>query len=176
MFLFVCRQFDFSTLPPEDDEDYIDMGVAILNFYTSLVDLLARCAPDSETIKAGRSASIRARAILRSLVTMEDLEGACGLRFILPVGKPEDVLTDEGTMETVMQTQTPPGLQPLHKAAVVQFLERVYGIEDQLTFFRLLENGFLADLRAAISLEAVKYHQHRVTRFATLSQGVCCCL
>ena len=79
----------------------------------------------------------------------------CRFRFILPVGKPEDVLTEEGTMETVMQTQTPPGLQPLHKAAVVQFLERVYGIEDQITFFRLLENGFLPDLRAAITLEAV---------------------
>ena len=72
--------YDLGTLPPEDDEDYIDMGDAILAFYTSLVDLLARCAPEPETIKSGRSASIRARAILRSLVTMEDLEGACGLR------------------------------------------------------------------------------------------------
>ena len=76
-------------------------------------------------------------------------------RFILPIGKPEEVMTDEGTMETVMQTQNPPGLQPPHKAAVVQFLERVYGIEDQMTFFRLLEDGFLPDLRAAITLEAV---------------------
>ena len=62
------------------------MGGAILNFYASLVDLLGRCAPDAETIKAGRSDSLRARAILRSLVSMEDLEGVLGLRFILPVG------------------------------------------------------------------------------------------
>merc|ERR1712168_906798 len=43
----VQNKFDFSGLPPEDDEDYIDMGSAILNFYSSLVDLLGRCAPDS---------------------------------------------------------------------------------------------------------------------------------
>ena len=80
-----CSKFDFSTLPPEDDEDYVDMGSAILTFYASLVDLLGRCAPDAESIKAGRSDALRARAILRSLVSMEDLEGVLGLRFILPV-------------------------------------------------------------------------------------------
>lgn len=62
------------------------MGGAILNFYASLVDLLGRCAPDTESIKAGRSDALRARAILRSLVSMEDLEGVLGLRFILPIG------------------------------------------------------------------------------------------
>lgn len=86
-----CSKYDFSILPPEDDEDYIDMGAARLQFYSSLVDLLGHCAPDAETIKAGRSDSIRARAILRSLVSMEDLEGVLGLRFILPIGKPEQV-------------------------------------------------------------------------------------
>ena len=70
-----CRRYDFNTLPPEDDEDYIDMGAAILNFYSSLVDLLGHCAPDSVAIKAGRSDSLRARAILRSLISVEDLEG-----------------------------------------------------------------------------------------------------
>lgn len=64
------------------------MGGAILTFYSSLVDLLGRCAPDAEAIKSGRSDSIRARSILRSLVSMEDLEGVLGLRFILPIGQP----------------------------------------------------------------------------------------
>ena len=85
--LLYCSKFDFSTLPPEDDEDYVDMGGAILSFYSSLVDLLGRCAPDAESIKAGRSDALRARAILRSLVSMEDLEGVLGLTFILPVGQ-----------------------------------------------------------------------------------------
>ena len=64
------------------------MGGAILTFYSSLVDLLGRCAPEAEAIKSGRSDSIRARSILRSLVSMEDLEGVLGLRFILPIGQP----------------------------------------------------------------------------------------
>jgi len=67
------------------------MGAAQLQFYSSLVDLLGRCAPEAEAIKAGRSDSLRARAILRSLVSLEDLEGALGLRFILPVKKMEQV-------------------------------------------------------------------------------------
>jgi hypothetical protein len=66
----------------------VDMGGAILTFYSSLVDLLGRCAPEAEAIKSGRSDSIRARSILRSLVSMEDLEGVLGLRFILPVNQP----------------------------------------------------------------------------------------
>ena len=77
---FVFSKFDFSMLPPEDDEDYVDMGGAILTFYSSLVELLARCAPEARAIKEGRSDSLRARAILRSLVSMEDLEGVLGLR------------------------------------------------------------------------------------------------
>lgn len=34
----------------DDDEDYIDTGAAILNFYCTLVDLLGRCAPDVNVI------------------------------------------------------------------------------------------------------------------------------
>ena len=87
----LCSKYNLSTQPPEDDEDYIDMGAAQLQFYSSLVDLLGRCAPEAEAIKAGRSDSLRARAILRSLVSLEDLEGALGMRFILPVKKTEQV-------------------------------------------------------------------------------------
>ena len=54
------------------------------------MDLLGKCAPDAEALKAGRSDSLRARAILRSLVSMEDLEGVLGLPFILPVSKPPE--------------------------------------------------------------------------------------
>lgn len=51
----------------------------------------------------------------------------------------------------------PPGLLPEHKASVVLFLERVYGISDAATFLRLLENGFLPDLRAATLLDSVSF-------------------
>lgn len=32
--------------PEDEGEDYINMGASILNFYSSLVDLLGKCAPD----------------------------------------------------------------------------------------------------------------------------------
>lgn len=50
----------------------------------------------------------------------------------------------------------PVGVQPNHKQSIVLFLERVYGIENQETFFRLLEDAFLPDLRAATMLERVR--------------------
>lgn len=49
----------------------------------------------------------------------------------------------------------PPGLLPEHKAAVVLFMERVYGLSDPDTFVRLLENAFLPDMRAVTLLDSV---------------------
>lgn len=144
----VQSKYNFHTLPPEDDEDYIDMGASILDFYSSLVDLLGKCAPDAETIKAGRSDSLRARAILRSLVSMEDLEGVLALHFILPINTSKD--EEEGGLGG---GGMPPGLLPNHKASIVMFLDRVYGIEDQVTFYRLIDEAFLPDLRAATTLD-----------------------
>lgn len=48
------------------------------------------------------------------------------------------------------------GFCPDHKAAMVLFLDRVYGIEDQDFLLHLLEVGFLPDLRAAASLDTVR--------------------
>ena len=44
---------------------------------------------------------------------------------------------------------------PDHKAPMVLFLDRVYGIEDQAFLLHLLEVGFLPDLRASASLDTV---------------------
>jgi hypothetical protein len=93
----------------------------------------------------GKSDSIRARSILRSLVSMDDLEGVLSLRFILPI--PQQPALSEHL----------PGIQPSHKASVVLFLERVYGIPDQATFLRLLETGFLPDIRVATILDSVLF-------------------
>jgi len=49
----------------------------------------------------------------------------------------------------------PPGLLPAHKTSIMLFLERVYGIPDQSTFFRILEDAILPDLRAATTLDTV---------------------
>lgn len=50
---------------------------------------------------------------------------------------------------------------PDHKAPMVLFLDRVYGIEDQSFLLHLLEVGFLPDLRAATSLDTVSQSKHR---------------
>jgi len=65
------------------------------------------------------------------------------------------MVREDGETEMVASTTVTAGLSPQHKAAVVLFLERVYGVQDQITFYRLLENGFLPDLRAATTLEEV---------------------
>lgn len=46
---------------------------------------------------------------------------------------------------------------PDHKAAMVMFLDRVYGIENQSFFLHLIKVGFLPDLQAAVSLDAVSF-------------------
>ncbi|CAI5451931.1 unnamed protein product [Caenorhabditis angaria] len=67
-----------------EGEDYIDFGAATLDFYSSLVDLLAKCAPDPMAIQAGKGDSLRARAILRSLISLDDLGQILSLRFTIP--------------------------------------------------------------------------------------------
>ncbi|XP_064091941.1 ryanodine receptor-like isoform X23 [Macrobrachium nipponense] len=126
----------------DDDEDYIDTGAAILNFYCTLVDLMGRCAPEANVIAQGKNDSLRARAILRSLVPLEDLQGVLSLRFTL-----SNTAADEG------RSDIPPGLIPAHKQSVVLFLERVYGMDNKDLFFSLLEDAFLPDLRAATMLD-----------------------
>lgn len=76
----------FSKYPNKETEgeDYIDLGASVLDFYSSLVDLLAKCAPDPLTIQAGKGDSVRARAILRSLISLDDLGNILSLRFTIP--------------------------------------------------------------------------------------------
>ncbi|KAJ8959410.1 hypothetical protein NQ318_022100 [Aromia moschata] len=139
-----CIQFTHPLPESDEDEDYIDTGAAILNFYCTLVDLLGRCAPDASVIALGKNESLRARAILRSLVPLEDLQGVLSLRFSLH---------NPAAGEERPKSDMPSGLIPGHKQSVVLFLERVYGIETQDLFFKLLEEAFLPDLRCATMLD-----------------------
>ncbi|XP_044016394.1 ryanodine receptor isoform X3 [Aphidius gifuensis] len=140
----IVQQFEHPLPESDDDEDYIDTGAAILNFYCTLVDLLGRCAPDSSVIEQGKNESLRARAILRSLVPLDDLQGVLSLRF---------TLLNPAAGQERPKSDTPSGLIPGHKQSVVLFLERVYGIETKELFFKLLEDAFLPDLRAATMLD-----------------------
>lgn len=66
------------------------------------------------------------------------------------------ILSYECTDGMVVEPDMSAGFCPDHKAAMVLFLDRVYGIEDQNFLFHLLEVGFLPDLRAAASLDTVR--------------------
>ncbi|XP_060047921.1 ryanodine receptor 2 isoform X1 [Erinaceus europaeus] len=133
------------TLDTEDEEDdTIHMGNAIMTFYAALIDLLGRCAPEMHLIHAGKGEAIRIRSILRSLIPLGDLVGVISIAFQMPT-----IAKDGNVVEPDMSA----GFCPDHKAAMVLFLDRVYGIEVQDFLLHLLEVGFLPDLRAAASLD-----------------------
>uniref|UniRef100_A0A670I9Y8 Ryanodine receptor 2 n=1 Tax=Podarcis muralis TaxID=64176 RepID=A0A670I9Y8_PODMU len=134
------------TLEVEEEDDTIHMGNAIMTFYAALIDLLGRCAPEMHLIHAGKGEAIRIRSILRSLIPLEDLVGVISIPFHMPT------ISKDGT---VVEPDMSEGFCPDHKAAMVLFLDRVYGIEDQDFLLHLLEVGFLPDLRAAASLDTV---------------------
>uniref|UniRef100_A0A7M4FE55 Ryanodine receptor 2 n=1 Tax=Crocodylus porosus TaxID=8502 RepID=A0A7M4FE55_CROPO len=129
---------------PSPKDDTIHMGNAIMTFYAALIDLLGRCAPEMHLIHAGKGEAIRIRSILRSLIPLEDLVGVISIPFHMPT------IVKDGT---VVEPDMSAGFCPDHKAAMVLFLDRVYGIEDQDFLLHLLEVGFLPDLRAAASLD-----------------------
>ncbi|KTG43170.1 hypothetical protein cypCar_00011044 [Cyprinus carpio] len=133
------------TLDDEDD-DVIHMGHAIMTFYSALIDLLGRCAPETHLIEAGKGEAIRIRAILRSLVPRVDLEGIINIPFSLPLVNTDDLVVEPDMSQIFC---------PDHKAAMVLFLDRVYGVQDQQFLLRLLENGFLLDLQAAVNMDAL---------------------
>ncbi|XP_075890924.1 ryanodine receptor 2 isoform X2 [Nelusetta ayraudi] len=138
------RSKTFSDMLEEEEDDTIHMGNAIMTFYAALIDLLGRCAPEMHLIYAGKGEAIRIRAILRSLIPIEDLVGVISIPFSMPS------LAKDGL---VVEPDMSAGFCPDHKAAMVLFLDRVYGIEDQNFLLHLLEVGFLPDLRAAASLD-----------------------
>uniref|UniRef100_M3ZNQ9 Ryanodine receptor 2-like n=1 Tax=Xiphophorus maculatus TaxID=8083 RepID=M3ZNQ9_XIPMA len=127
-----------------NEDDLIHMGHAIMTFYSALIDLLGRCAPEMHLIQGSKGEAIRIRAILRSLIPVQDLEGVISICFQLPSVSEDGVLV-EPDLSTVFC--------PDHKAAMVLFLDRVYGVESQSFLLHLLEVGFLPDLHAAVSLD-----------------------
>uniref|UniRef100_A0A3Q3G895 Ryanodine receptor 2b (cardiac) n=1 Tax=Labrus bergylta TaxID=56723 RepID=A0A3Q3G895_9LABR len=135
----------FKDVVQDDDDDLIHMGHAIMTFYSALIDLLGRCAPEMHLIQGGKGEAIRIRAILRSLIPIQDLEGVISISFEIP-SVAKDGLVDEPDLSTVFC--------PDHKAAMVLFLDRVYGIENQNFLLHLLQVGFLPDLQAAVSFDA----------------------
>ncbi|XP_056624494.1 ryanodine receptor 3 isoform X3 [Triplophysa dalaica] len=128
----------------EEEEEVVHMGNAIMSFYSALIDLLGRCAPEMHLINKGKGEALRIRAILRSLVPIEDLVGIISIPLKMPVLNKDESVTEPDVSASFC---------PDHKAPMVLFLDRVYGIEDQSFLLHLLEVGFLPDLRAAALLD-----------------------
>ncbi|XP_070577063.1 ryanodine receptor 2-like isoform X7 [Ptychodera flava] len=142
----------------EEDEDEVDLGGAILTFYSALIDLLGRCAPDQQALNQGKTEPYRIRAILRSLVPLQDLKGVLSLKFLLPSPNKVYEKKDDGVGKPLGADLK--GLTPCHKEAMVLFLDRVYGISDKSMFYGLLEVAFLPDLRAATAMDTPNTHDH----------------
>ncbi|XP_046877714.1 ryanodine receptor 3 isoform X6 [Hypomesus transpacificus] len=130
--------------PGEEEEEVAHMGNAIMSFYSALIDLLGRCAPEMHLINKGKGEALRIRAILRSLVPTSDLVGIISIPLKMPVVNKDGTVTEPDMSASFC---------PDHKAPMVLFLDRVYGIEDQAFLLHLLEVGFLPDLRASASLD-----------------------
>ncbi|XP_033847359.1 ryanodine receptor 3 [Periophthalmus magnuspinnatus] len=128
----------------EEEGEVIHMGNAIMSFYSALIDLLGRCAPEMHLINAGKGEALRIRAILRSLVPTSDLVGVISIPLSMPVVNKDGSVTEPDMSACFC---------PDHKAPMVLFLDRVYGIEDQAFLLQMLEVGFLPDLRASASLD-----------------------
>ncbi|MXQ96134.1 hypothetical protein E5288_WYG020199 [Bos mutus] len=140
------RREHFGEEPPE--ENRVHLGHAIMSFYAALIDLLGRCAPEMHLIQAGKGEALRIRAILRSLVPLDDLVGIISLPLQIPT------LGKDGAL---VQPKMSASFVPDHKASMVLFLDRVYGIENQDFLLHVLDVGFLPDMRAAASLDTATF-------------------
>nr|KAF6411638.1 ryanodine receptor 1 [Rousettus aegyptiacus] len=140
------RREHFGEEPPE--ENRVHLGHAIMSFYAALIDLLGRCAPEMHLIQAGKGEALRIRAILRSLVPLDDLVGIISLPLQIPT------LGKDGAL---VQPKMSASFVPDHKASMVLFLDRVYGIENQEFLLHVLDVGFLPDMRAAASLDTATF-------------------
>ena len=135
----------------------------VLSFYTSLVRLLAYCAPmgDDRSSTNGLApannnlinlASVQERAcgdagsnlkknsagrtlsILKNLISVNDLRGILSLPF-----------ARDGQQ----------GIVPAHKEAALLFLSRVYGVSHSQLLRDLLTDAFLPDIKTALKLASV---------------------
>ncbi|KAJ7417044.1 hypothetical protein WISP_66534 [Willisornis vidua] len=148
----------------EEEEETVHMGNAIMSFYSALIDLLGRCAPEMHLIHSGKGEAIRIRSILRSLVPTEDLVGIISIPLKL------STVNKDGT---VNEPDMSASFCPDHKAPMVQFLDRVYGIKDQSFLLHLLEVGFLPDLRASASLDTLlTNHYEQCWKYYCLPSGM----
>lgn len=77
--------------------------------------------------------------------------------FYLPAHVMFSIFTTDGQ---IIEPKMSASFVPDHKASMVLFLDRVYGIDNQDFLLHVLEVGFLPDMRAAASLDTVSRKRH----------------
>lgn len=92
----------------------------------------------------------------------------CGMSFT-----DENLWPAQTTDGQIIEPKMSASFVPDHKASMVLFLDRVYGIDNQDFLLHVLEVGFLPDMRAAASLDTVRCMQTRISACGTLKVGVC---
>lgn len=160
------RQNTNDSFTTEQGNKEEDRGTSTLSFYGSLIDLLGRCASAKNCAKWQSSQRsqldprARLHSILKSLIPLDDLLGLLKIPFNLPF------MEDRGFPVQFV------GISPQHKAAVLLFLDRVYGAGSETILVPLLEESFLPDIRVATSLGMVSLSYHQ----KLLQLCMCCVL
>ena len=132
----------------------------VLDFYTSLIRLLACCAPSpspggggvgegvggppkslnavhSNTATRQKQSTVeRTKNILQNLINEDEIVGILSLPFARSGQK---------------------GVHPVHKEAALLFLERVYGIPTSDLLLKLLVEAFLPDIKTVLKLNEVSH-------------------
>ena len=166
----------------------------VLSFYTSLVRLLAYCAPGREIVidnlangssdstcgsasgLSGSTSGIGSSPNGTNSSTGGDStikkSGAERTRSILSnLVSVDDV---KGILSLPFAQDGRQGIVPAHKEAALLFLSRVYGVTDSNLLRDLLTDAFLPDIKSILKLASVSLHNiRRVYTYVCTNSGVC---
>ena len=148
----------------------------VLSFYTSLVRLLAYCAPakqvtvakstagsgngtSSGTVNSGSSGLSGTDSGLSGTAsgtsgssTMKKSDAERTRNILSNLISVEDV---KGILSLPFARDGHQGIIPVHKEAALLFLSRVYGVTDSQLLLDLLTDAFLPDIKTALKLASV---------------------
>ena len=177
-----------STTPPTDphagtlqhrSSSYMNLNLMstqlVLSFYTSLVRLLAYCAP-VEQVKTNNGSSSGTNGLSgttndnasglggTSKDATSGLSGSCGGDSLKKSGakRTRNILSNlisvsdvKGILSLPFARDGRQGIIPVHKEAALLFLSRVYGVTEPQLLRDLLTDAFLPDIKTALKLQVM---------------------
>ena len=140
----------------------------VLSFYTSLVRLLACCAPVDEDSAVSETSETTATNGLVSRTTSSgpkseagkacgvvDVKKSCAERTRNILRNLISVDDARGILSLPYAKDGAQGIIPTHKEAALLFLSRVYGVTEPQLFRELLADAFLPDIKTALKRASV---------------------